>query len=66
MQDFTLQMYQDAGHQLKVSATGFNSEPSQPERFTAGYPQIMIQWLRQRSLITDIPPDEKTSSKGRK
>ncbi|HEY2527261.1 MAG TPA: prolyl oligopeptidase family serine peptidase [Xanthobacteraceae bacterium] len=66
MHDFTLQMYQDAGHQLKVSATGFNSEPSQPERFTAGYPQIMIQWLRQRSLITDIPPDEKTSSKGRK
>ena len=51
MHDFTLQVYQDAGHQLKVSATGFNGEPSQPERLTAGYPQIMIQWLSQRRLV---------------
>jgi pimeloyl-ACP methyl ester carboxylesterase len=52
MRDFTLQIYQDAGHQLKVSATGFNGEPSEPERLTAGYPRIMIQWLRQRGLLT--------------
>jgi pimeloyl-ACP methyl ester carboxylesterase len=51
MHDFTLQIYQDAGHQLKVSATGFNGEPSQPERLTAGYPQIMIQWLRKRGFL---------------
>lgn len=30
------------------SADAFNGEPSQPERLTAGYPQIMIQWMRQR------------------
>ena len=55
MHDFTLQIYQDAGHQLKVSATGFNGEPSEPERLTAGYPQIMIQWLRERGLLTASP-----------
>ena len=63
MHDFTLRIYQDAGHQLKVSATGFNGEASQPERLTAGYPRIMIQWLRQRSLLTAIPPDSKTFTK---
>jgi uncharacterized protein len=51
MRDFTLQIYRDAGHTLKVSATGFNGEPSEPERLTAGYPQIMIQWLRQRGFL---------------
>jgi uncharacterized protein len=66
MRDFTLQIYQDAGHQLKVSATGFNGEPSQPERLTAGYPQIMIKWLRQRNLLTGTPPDSDTFSRARK
>jgi len=51
MDDFTVQVYTDAGHTLKVSATGFNGEASAPERLTAGYPQIMIQWLRQRGLV---------------
>jgi uncharacterized protein len=51
MDDFTVHVYKDAGHTLKVSATGFNDEPSQPERLTAGYPQIMIQWLRQRGFL---------------
>jgi uncharacterized protein len=51
MRDFTLQIYRDAGHTLKVSATGFNGEPSEPERLTAGYPQIMIRWLRQRGFL---------------
>jgi pimeloyl-ACP methyl ester carboxylesterase len=52
MDDFTVHIYNDAGHTLKVSATGFNGEPSAPERLTAGYPHIMIQWLRQRGLVT--------------
>jgi uncharacterized protein len=52
MGDFTVHVFKDAGHTLKVSATGFNDELSQPERLTAGYPQVMIQWLRQRSLLT--------------
>jgi hypothetical protein len=55
MHDFTLHIYKDAGHQLKVSATGFNGEPSQPERLTAGYPRIMIQWLRQRGFLSASP-----------
>jgi len=51
MDDFTVHIYTDAGHTLKVSATGFNSEPSEPERLTDGYPQIMIQWMRQRGFL---------------
>ena len=50
MRDFTIRIYRDAGHTLKVSKTGFNGEPSEPERLTAGYPQVMIQWLRQRGF----------------
>jgi pimeloyl-ACP methyl ester carboxylesterase len=52
MRDFTIRIYPDAGHTLKVSATGFNGEPSQPERLTAGYPQVIINWLRQRGFLT--------------
>jgi pimeloyl-ACP methyl ester carboxylesterase len=51
MHDFTMHIYKDAGHTLKVSATGFNDEPSQPEQLTAGYPGVMIQWLRQRNFL---------------
>jgi pimeloyl-ACP methyl ester carboxylesterase len=57
MRDFAIHIYRDAGHTLKVSATGFNGEPSEPERLTAGYPQVMIQWLRQRGFLTASPPD---------
>ena len=51
MRDFTIRIYRDAGHTLKVSKTGFNGEPSEPERFTARYPQVMVQWLRQRGFF---------------
>ena len=61
MQDFTVQVYKDAGHTLKVSATGFNGEPSEPERLTAGYPQIMIQWLRQRGFLGAARAESKAS-----
>jgi pimeloyl-ACP methyl ester carboxylesterase len=50
MDDFTVHVYKDAGHTLKVSDTGFNGEASEPERLTAGYPQIMIQWMRERGF----------------
>lgn len=56
MRDFTIRIFPDAGHTLKVSATGFNGEPSEPERLTAGYPQVMIQWLRRRRSLTATPP----------
>jgi uncharacterized protein len=52
MRDFTIKIYRDAGHTLKVSKTGVNGEASPPERFTAGYPQVMIQWLRERGFLT--------------
>lgn len=55
MRDFNIHIYPDAGHTLKVSATGFNGEPSQPERLTAGYPRIMVKWLRQRGFLTATP-----------
>ncbi|HEY2782277.1 MAG TPA: alpha/beta hydrolase [Steroidobacteraceae bacterium] len=48
-QDFTLHIYKNAGHTLKVSTNGFDD--SEPERLTAGYPQIMLQWLRRRGFL---------------
>jgi hypothetical protein len=62
LDDFTVHIYTDAGHTLKVSATGFNGEPSEPERLTAGYPQIMIQWLRQRGFLAATRAATKVSS----
>jgi pimeloyl-ACP methyl ester carboxylesterase len=50
--DLTIEIYKDAGHTLKVSATGFNGEYSEPERLTAGYPKVMIQWMRQHGFLT--------------
>jgi hypothetical protein len=49
MRDFTLHVYPNAGHTLKVSATG--SQPSLPERLTSGYPDVMIQWLSRRGFL---------------
>ena len=61
MDDFTMHIYKDAGHTLKVSTTGFNGDVSEPERLTAGYPQIMIQWLRQRGFLAATQADSKGS-----
>jgi uncharacterized protein len=63
MRDFTLKIYPDAGHQLKVSETGFNGEPSEPERLTSGYPKIMIDWLSQRGFLTPVSADSKPSAR---
>jgi hypothetical protein len=48
-QDFTLHIFKDAGHTLKASADGFDDK--KPQRLTADYPQIMIQWLRDRGFL---------------
>jgi hypothetical protein len=61
MRDFTIRIYRDAGHTLKVSVTGFNGEPSQPERLTAGYLQVMIHWSRQRGLLAAIDSSPRLS-----
>lgn len=55
MRDLTIRIYRDAGHTLKVSATGFNGEPSSPERLTGGYPGVMIEWLRQHGFLAAVP-----------
>ncbi|MGC1759890.1 MAG: alpha/beta hydrolase, partial [Candidatus Cybelea sp.] len=45
--DVTIKTYPNAGHQLIVSKSGYNGDPSLPERFVPGYPRIMITWLTQ-------------------
>lgn len=52
LHDFAMHIYPDAGHTLNVSATGFNDEPSRPTRLTAGYPRLMIQWLRRHHFLS--------------
>lgn len=48
--DFTIKVYPNAGHQLIVSKSGYNGDPTPPERFVPQYPQIMIAWLAQRGF----------------
>ncbi|HLY03577.1 MAG TPA: alpha/beta hydrolase [Candidatus Cybelea sp.] len=53
--DVTIETYPNAGHQLVVSKSGYNGDPTLPERFVPGYPQIMTTWLAQRGF-TFRPP----------
>lgn len=48
--DVTIKVYPNAGHQLIVSKSGYNGDPTPPERFVPQYPQIMITWLAQRGF----------------
>lgn len=48
--DVTIRMYPHAGHQLIVSQSGYNGDPTPPERFVPRYPQIVISWLAQRGF----------------
>lgn len=48
--DVTIRTYPNAGHQLIVSKSGYNGDPTPPERFVPQYPQIMIKWLAQRGF----------------
>ncbi|MGB9461157.1 MAG: hypothetical protein WCA94_09705, partial [Candidatus Acidiferrum sp.] len=52
--DVTIKVYPNAGHQLIVSKSGYNGDPTPPERFVPQYPQIMITWLAQRRFTKDI------------
>lgn len=52
--DVTIKVYPNAGHQLIVSKSGYNGDPTPPERFVPQYPQIMITWLAQRGFTKDI------------
>ena len=54
--DVTIKMYPNAGHQLIVSKSGYNGDPTIPERFVPHYPQIMITWLAQRGFTKERMP----------
>jgi len=54
--DVTIKTYPDAGHQLVVSKSGYNGDPTPPERFVAQYPQIMITWLAARGFTPARAP----------
>jgi uncharacterized protein len=54
--DVTINVYPDAGHQLIVSKSGYNGDPTPPERFVPQYPQIMIAWLTQRGFTKERMP----------
>lgn len=51
MTDFTMHVYPHAGHSLQISSTGYNGDFDPPQRFAPGYPQVMINWLRQRRFL---------------
>jgi alpha-beta hydrolase superfamily lysophospholipase len=51
--DVTIKVYPNAGHQLIVSKSGYNGDPTLPERFVPQYPQIMISWLTQRGFTKE-------------
>jgi uncharacterized protein len=51
--DVTIEMYPNTGHQLIVSESGYNGDPTLPERFVPQYPQIMITWLAQRGFTKE-------------
>lgn len=53
--DYTQRVADDCGHSLLVSATGFFGEASKPVRFTAGYPDGMLSWLRSRGILQNSP-----------
>jgi pimeloyl-ACP methyl ester carboxylesterase len=54
--DVTIKTYSGAGHQLIVSKSGYNGDPTPPERFVPEYPQIMITWLAQRGFTQERAP----------
>jgi pimeloyl-ACP methyl ester carboxylesterase len=51
--DVTIKVYPNAGHQLIVSKSGYNGDPTLPERFVPQYPQIVITWLARRGFTSE-------------
>jgi pimeloyl-ACP methyl ester carboxylesterase len=46
----TVKWFPDAGHSLKVTPNGFDL--ANPQRYSRGFPDVMLQWLRERNFIT--------------
>ncbi|MGB8128334.1 MAG: alpha/beta hydrolase [Candidatus Angelobacter sp.] len=54
LKDLTILILPGAGHTLERSTTGYEDDPSMPERMVEGYPGAMIHWLNSRSHVGDI------------
>jgi len=48
--DLTIVTFPAAGHTLVKSTTGYEDDPSLPERTVEGYPEVIIRWLDARDL----------------
>lgn len=51
--DVTAILFPHAGHTLETSKNGYDADS--PERFAAGYPGIVLTWLRARGFIERMP-----------
>lgn len=51
MKDVTFRMFPGADHHLELSRTGYDGDEIQPTRYPSGYPEIMIQWLREQGVL---------------
>ncbi|HVA71812.1 MAG TPA: alpha/beta hydrolase [Candidatus Limnocylindrales bacterium] len=50
MKDLTILTFQGAGHTLVRSMTGYEDDPSLPERTVDGYPEAIVRWLAARGF----------------
>jgi len=48
LNNLTIVTFPGAGHTLERSMTGYEDDPSIPERMVEGYPEAVIQWLNAR------------------
>ncbi len=50
LKDLTILTFPGAGHTLVRSITGYEDDPSLPERTVNGYPEAIIRWLNARGF----------------
>lgn len=50
LKDLTILTFPGAGHTLVKSMTGYEDDPSLPQRTVEGYPEIVIRWLDDRDF----------------
>lgn len=63
--DVTVKVFADASHLLEVSKNGY--DPDIPKRYAAGYPGIMLTWLRARGwAVTTKTSDYSEGLRGRR
>ncbi len=50
LKDLTIVTFRGAGHTLVRSTTGYEDDPSLPQRTAEGYPEVMVRWLDARAF----------------